>query len=147
MDTDTQKVPWYIAGLAFQCQSCGRCCAGPEVGYVWATEDEIAAIAEHLNITLEQMQERHVRRARRRYCLREDKRTRDCVFLCPDQGQGRRCAVYPVRPTQCRTWPFWPSNLRSLNAWNVAGTRCKGINRGCCIPADRIEAMANATRE
>ena len=56
MDTDAQEAPWYIAGLAFQCQGCGCCCAGPDVGFVWATDDEIAAIAEHLNITPRQMQ-------------------------------------------------------------------------------------------
>ena len=147
MDTDAQKAPWYVAGLAFQCQGCGCCCAGPGVGYVWATEDEIAAIAQYLNITPRQMHKRYVHRVRGRHSLREDKRTRDCVFLSPDQGQGRRCAIYPVRPMQCRTWPFWPSNLRSPDVWAQAGIKCKGINRGRLVPFDRIEAMANATRE
>ena len=147
MDTDTQKAPWYVAGLAFQCRRCGQCCAGPMEGYVWVTEDEIAAIAEHLGITPGQLHRRYVRRIRSRYSLREVRRTRDCIFLAPESSGRRQCAVYPVRPTQCRTWPFWPANLRSPDTWARGGTKCEGINRGPLIPPDRIEALANATKE
>ena len=34
----------------------------------------------------------------------------DCVFF---HGESRTCQVYPVRPRQCRTWPFWNSDLSS----------------------------------
>ena len=37
----------------------------------------------------------------------------DCVFWEGDAG----CAIYPVRPTQCRTFPFWSEHLRSPEAW------------------------------
>jgi len=147
MEIDTRKAPWYVAGLAFECQGCGSCCAGPGEGYVWVTQDEIAAIAEYLSITPDEMHKSYLRRVSRRYSLREDQRTKDCVFLSPDQGQGRRCAIYPVRPTQCRTWPFWPANLRRPGAWVRAAMKCRGINRGRLIPFDRIEAMRNTTRE
>ena len=39
------KIPWYVAGLAFECQQCGGCCSGPAEGFVWATDAEIAAVA------------------------------------------------------------------------------------------------------
>ena len=32
----------------------------------------------------------------------------DCMFL-----KNKRCEVYPSRPTQCRTWPFWPENMNA----------------------------------
>ena len=37
-----------------------------------------------------------------------------CIFLDP-AGQ---CTIYDARPVQCRTYPFWPSLLDSLEDWN-----------------------------
>lgn len=42
----------------------------------------------------------------------------------------RVCAIYPVRPLQCRTWPFWPENMKSRAAWDRAAKGCPGMNRG-----------------
>ena len=91
------KTPWYISGLAFECTGCGRCCAGPEEGYVWLTDKEVVAIAEFLNITETEMRDRYVRRVNERLSLREKKPSRDCVFLEADglggeKGQQRRQA-------------------------------------------------------
>jgi Fe-S-cluster containining protein len=141
------KTPWYVGGLAFECQQCGRCCEGPEEGYVWVTPDEIAAIAAYLRIPEDQVRKKYVRRiAVERYSLVERKGNRDCVFLTAAEGGRRRCAIYPVRPMQCRTWPFWPTNLVSPDMWAEAGRRCIGINRGEPIPFDEIEARRLATR-
>ena len=139
--------PWYADGLAFECQQCGRCCAGPEEGYVWLTEEEMAAIADHLQITKEQMRSRYARKVGRRYSLVEREGNRDCVFLERDQDGCRGCRIYPVRPTQCRTWPFWTTNLVSPDMWAEAGRRCPGINRGVPIDYDEIEARRRATEE
>jgi Fe-S-cluster containining protein len=43
---------------------------------------------------------------------------------------GRSCAIYSVRPMQCRTWPFWKFNLSGPKAWSFAAQRCPGVNRG-----------------
>ncbi len=42
----------------------------------------------------------------------------DCVFF---HGESRSCQVYDARPRQCRTWPFWNSNLASPEAWQRDG--------------------------
>jgi Fe-S-cluster containining protein len=140
MLSDAQNnCPWYAAGLAFECSGCGGCCAGPEEGYVWATETEIAAIADFLGITEKQMYRDHARKVGRRFSLREVKKTKDCIFLKPDGHGGRGCSIYPVRPTQCRTWPFWPMNLRTPEDWSLAGLRCPGINRGPRFDIEAIE--------
>ena len=39
-----------------------------------------------------------------------------CVFL--DQ-ETNYCRIYEARPVQCRTYPFWPSILKSQEAWNA----------------------------
>ena len=135
------KQSWYAAGLAFECTGCGRCCAGPQEGYVWVYEDQIAEIAEYLEISETEMREKHVRKVGRRYSLVERKDNNDCIFLTP-----RSCIIYPVRPTQCRTWPFWPDNLASPDEWAMAGLRCGGINRGSVHSCDEIETRRKATR-
>jgi Fe-S-cluster containining protein len=137
------KTPWYAAGLSFACLRCGRCCAGPEEGYVWVTPQEIAAIAGHLGIPEPQVQQTCVRRVGGGFSLRERVGNRDCIFLGADGGPG--CAIYPVRPTQCRTWPFWPVNLRTPDAWTRAGERCPGINHGRQVDFDEIQAKRDAT--
>jgi len=116
--------PWYVAGLAFECLECGNCCAGPQEGYVWVDVEEIVSISKFLEMNERDFIKLYTRKARGKKCLRETK-SHDCVFL-----EDGRCAVYPVRPSQCRTWPFWSSNLHSPDDWCEAGKRCPGINRG-----------------
>ena len=146
MSQITPKVPWYIAGLAFECTECGRCCAGPEEGYIWATDEEIDAIAKYLKITPEQMRAKYIRRVGRRFSIIEAANN-DCFFLTPLKNGKRGCRIYPVRPRQCRTWPFWASNIASPEAWAIAGMRCPGINRGGLFGVDEINERAGTTRE
>jgi len=143
----TRKTSWYSGGLAFECQGCGGCCAGPQEGYVWVTQDEVEAIAEHLRITPGEMMDKYVRRVGRRMSLKEVTPTMDCIFLETDRDGQRACRIYRFRPTQCRTWPFWKSNLVDSGDWAMAGTRCVGINRGKLYNLEEIETRRNATRE
>jgi Fe-S-cluster containining protein len=137
------STPWYAAGLSFTCLRCGRCCAGPEEGYVWVTPEDVTAIAAHLGIGEQQAQQAYVRRVGRRFSLRERVGSHDCVFLVADGGST--CGIYPVRPSQCRTWPFWPVNLHTPDAWTRAGQRCPGINQGPQVNLDDIQAKRDAT--
>lgn len=143
----TRKVPWYAAGLAFECAECGSCCAGPDEGYVWVTDEDIAAIASHLGISAEQMRRDYVRRACGGMSLVEAPVSNDCIFLRPRGPGAAGCAIYPVRPTQCRTWPFWPSNVESPDTWAIAQIKCPGINRGTLHTRDEIDARRRATAE
>ncbi|MFO8014142.1 MAG: YkgJ family cysteine cluster protein [Phycisphaerae bacterium] len=127
--------PWYADGLRFACQGCGRCCGGAP-GYVWLEKAEAVRIAEHLGMTYKAFRRTYVRRAWRGLTLKE-RRNYDCAML----DGGGRCTVYPVRPLQCRIWPFWPSNLASPAAWEAAGKRCVGIGRGPRFAFEQIEAL------
>lgn len=140
------KPQWYAAGLAFECADCGQCCAGPEEGYVWVTPAEIAAIAGELGIGETEMRRKHVRKVGRRFSLVERKDNNDCIFLTGQADGTRKCLIYSVRPTQCRTWPFWPGNLASSEDWALAHMRCEGINRGRQFDCDEIEQRRRATR-
>ena len=141
-DLTKSGIPWYVTGLAFECQGCGRCCAGPEEGYVWATQAELDAIAESLKMTSKEFADKFVRKVGKRFSLVEEKKTKNCIFL-----KNGKCSVYEVRPTQCRTWPFWHSNIDKPDDWAWAGTRCGGVNRGKKHNARDIEKLANSTNE
>lgn len=147
-DSPPHREPWYAPGLTFKCTQCGNCCSGPS-GYVWFDDDEAKRIAEFLGITEADFRRRFTRRVWGRATLDEVKRDRgqyDCVFLRRD-GEGKAlCSIYPVRPTQCRTWPFWPENIRSSEAWEQAAnmTPCPGMQRrdGEFVPIERIRVLA-----
>jgi Fe-S-cluster containining protein len=119
---------WYAAGLAFECRQSGNCCSG-EPGYVWVTKAEVAAIADYLQRPNGQLGKRYIRRVGLRTSLKE-KPDGDCVFLERGAGGCTTCRIHPVKPTQCRTWPFWDSNLKSPQHWNDAARTCPGMNQG-----------------
>lgn len=130
------ELPWYAEGLRFRCTGCGDCCTG-EPGAVWVNDDEIAELAAFLAISPEELERRFVRKIGRRRSLFE-RFDGDCVFFDPDK---RGCRVYPARPVQCRTWPFWSDNLESREAWDEAERVCPGSGQGDLVPLDRIRAQ------
>ena len=70
--------------------------------------EEIARLAEFRGETVEQFAAKFVRRVKDRYSLIE-KPGGDCIFWDKEAG----CTVYPARPVQCQTWPFWPENVET----------------------------------
>lgn len=120
---------WYAGGLHFECLQCGRCCAGPSSGFIWVTRPEIKLIADYLKIKPGELRRKFLRRIGLRTSIIESCVTRDCAFLQDSCGQ-KICIIYPVRPRQCRSWPFWAANIESAEAWNQAAVRCPGVNRG-----------------
>jgi hypothetical protein len=130
--------PWFAPGLPFTCTQCGNCCTG-EPGFVWVDDDEIRAIASHLNVGYGDVKYFKTRQIGDRVSLREHANG-DCVFL---DGQTRRCLIYPVRPKQCRTWPFWNTNLASPEAWRDVQGRCPGAGQGTFVPLDEILHQAS----
>jgi len=136
-----EKYCWYAAGLHFECLQCGRCCAGPEQGYIWVTGPEILLMANHLGISIKEVKQNFLKRVGLQMSISENPHTRDCVFLRQTE-HGRGCAIYEVRPTQCRNWPFWTNNLISSELWNLTTRQCPGVNRGRLYCKEEIENKA-----
>ena len=61
-----------------------------------------------------------------------------------DREQG--CTVYPVRPRQCRTWPFWESTVETPADWEETRQRCPGAGQGELICAEEISRRLKVIR-
>lgn len=89
------------------CELCeGACCTG-ESGYIWAKYSEIEKMADFLELTIEEFATMYLRKVKWRYSIIEkriDVENYACIFF---DDNLKRCTIYPVRPQQCRTFPFW----------------------------------------
>jgi len=131
---------WYAEGLRFECTQCGACCTGPP-GYVTVTPEDVTAIASLLGMDREAFIAEHANVTSMGRSLNEVETAagHDCVFLDREIVPGKAvCTIYGARPLQCRTFPWWPENLRSPGAWRRLGKDCEGVGRGDFVPVDRI---------
>jgi Fe-S-cluster containining protein len=134
MGRSSRRDIWYAQGLRFECTQCGQCCSGGS-GTVEFTQAEAQGMAATLGLSYEEFMTRYAVRRGPTYTLAEvespDREGYDCVLLARDEETGMtRCTVHRERPMQCRTWPFWPENLKSARTWRRAGQECEGIDRG-----------------
>ncbi len=114
--------------LRFACQSgCSKCC---EVsGYVYLTEDDIGRITAFLGLSREDFERRYVYRTRHQRRLRKPRgKGRECPFL-----KDFLCSIHPVKPVQCRLFPFWPELVEDRAAWGQTARWCPGIGQGPLI--------------
>ena len=134
--------PWYKEGLRFKCTACGNCCTGAP-GYVWVNAQEISELTSLVGETdVETFESKYVRKIGIRKSLREFPNG-DCVFFDSDT---RKCTVYSARPRQCRTWPFWDSNLRSEETWRQTCESCPGSGKGKLYSLEEIEIQRQTMR-
>lgn len=133
--------PWYHKGLRFECQRSGNCCkTHGEYAYVYLAPPDVTAIAAFLELSEAEFLARHCR-AEDGYTLL-DIDAPECPFLGPEHA----CAIYPVRPKQCATWPFWQETLADPARWHgEVSACCPGIGRGPLIPVEEVERQARET--
>jgi Fe-S-cluster containining protein len=109
--------------MRFACQTgCTRCC--DTKGFVYITESDLKNIARHLGLSAKSFEQQYVVRFPHILRLRKPKKSQ-CHFLT-ESG----CSVHPVKPVQCRTYPFWPELVENRAAWNGEAKRCPGIHKG-----------------
>ena len=90
-----------------KCNSCdGNCCIG-ESGYIWITKNEIEKLAQFQGVSIQELAEQSLKKVGYKYSIREIELSSNnfaCKFFDLDK---RQCSIYDVRPSQCRTFPFW----------------------------------------
>lgn len=89
------------------CATCkGHCCMGEE-GYIFVDMAQIENIARYMNMELVEFLRKHVRRVGNRFSLKQieiEPGNHACAHF---NVEKRQCSIYPVRPLDCRTYPFW----------------------------------------
>jgi Fe-S-cluster containining protein len=91
----------------YRCATCeGNCCIG-ESGYIWVSPTEMVEMAEHLNQELSEFKKQSLDKIGYKYSIKE-LQISDNSFACKFFDLSKKqCSIYEVRPSQCRTFPFW----------------------------------------
>jgi hypothetical protein len=128
--------PFYNRGLNFSCHRCSRCCRH-DPGFVFLSEQDLDLLIKGLGLSREELLRTYCREVdingRRRVSLTE-KPGFDCIFW-----ENGGCAAYEYRPFQCRSYPFWSSNLSSALQWEALKSTCPGVGEGRVHSKEEIE--------
>lgn len=130
---------WWSEGVKFQCQGSGQCCISRgEYGFVFMSKKDRSRMAKVLGLKTAEFTKKYCDNTKGAFHLKEDPARPECMFL-----EKNRCTVYEGRPTQCRTWPFWPDTM-SPKAWTKeVSSYCPGVGKGKVIPAEKIQQALN----
>lgn len=121
---------WFGKSLAFSCTACGKCCKGRTNVYLNGAETE--AMAEALDCSLFDFYKKYTREEENKkgellisLKTKQDNTTKElsCIML----NDKNQCSIYNARPTQCRTYPFWPQNLVGESEWRAEASKCEGM--------------------
>jgi len=131
---------FFDQGICFECQRCGTCCTG-DPGSIYVDDKDISRIARYLNLPASHLREKYLYPHKNSYSILENSDGR-CLFY-EDAG----CKIYPVRPNQCATYPFWFENLRSVKEWRRVSRECPGINRGSLYSKEQVLEMVRSNMD
>lgn len=136
---------WFTDTLAFSCTSCGKCCKSKGSNKVFLNLAESQAIAKHIGIDVpafhSQYTDDRLNSENRPFkSIKQHENKKQCTFL-----EGNKCTIYEVRPTQCRTYPFWPQNMIGPAEWIAEAHLCEGIQVTKSLEsADAIRPFSNS---
>jgi uncharacterized protein len=134
-------------GLRFTCQpGCIACC--DQDGMVYLTEDDLVRAAKFTRMTARAFEKKYVYRTAHQMRFRKP-RDKQCPFLITEDRLGkasRGCSIHPAKPTQCRTFPFWPELVENPVSWKATSRYCPGIGKGKLIQIGTAMEMAEEQR-
>lgn len=121
--TKTKKNFWKD-GIRFECQGSGKCCTSRgNYGFVYLTLEDRRRFAKFFKIPTARFTRKYCQKTGGHFHLRHPEK--DCEFL-----SEKKCTVYEARPSQCRTWPFWPENMNAKTWKRDVIAFCPGVGKG-----------------
>jgi hypothetical protein len=125
--------------LRYACRKgCIDCC--DKRGFVYLSAEDLKRAAKFLGMSAAAFERRYIYRTRHLLRLRKPPR-KQCPFL-DDHG----CLIHPVKPTQCRLYPFWPEIVERAADWRAEAACCPGIGTGRLIQIGTALELANQMR-
>ena len=124
-------------GIKFKCQGSANCCISRgNHGYVFLSQKDLLRLSIYFKVTKKYFKKKFCQTTDDYLHLKEIKKNGECIFL-----NKKKCSVYSARPTQCRTWPFWPENMNS-KIWNKEILNfCPGIGKGKLFNKKKITKL------
>ncbi len=142
-EENTEKKHWWSKGIQFECQGSSKCCMSRgEHGYVYLTLKDRQRLSKYLGLSTSIFTNKYCDKTDGIFHLKELERREACIFLA-----GTACGVYEGRPTQCRTWPFWPENMHPKSWSHNVKKFCPGVGKGPVITKEHIEKTLKKQRE
>ncbi|UCG79276.1 MAG: YkgJ family cysteine cluster protein [Nitrospirota bacterium] len=136
-----KRKKFYSEGIRFSCQDCGKCCLSRErYSFVYISMGDRKRLADHLRISTKEFTIQYTSKTDGHLHLKYPEK--DCLFL----SEGR-CSVYEARPSQCRSWPFWPENMKKGVWEKELKTYCPGIGQGRLYSESEIEEIVKREKE
>ena len=159
---------FFDKGIRFECRQCGACCTGSP-GTIYVDKSEVSAIAKFLKIPVVNLKEKYLYPFKNSYSIREHSerqgpqpngatapvsknnfcKKNTILQVCSTDGRcffyEDGCRIYPVRPGQCSSYPFWFINLRSEKKWHSVSEECRGIGQGRLYSKKKILEIVQTT--
>jgi Fe-S-cluster containining protein len=117
-------------GIRFECQGSGNCCTF-EGGAIYASGEEFQEIANFLNVSEKEFFAKYTTSIGGHVSIKSTDEN-PCIFY--EKG----CKIYSVRPTQCKTYPFWEEIVNNERMWQKESKKCPGIGKGKLWPKEKI---------
>jgi len=142
---------WYDKSISFACTSCGKCCTSKNKVKVFLNDSEINQISNYLQISTDHFisyytdliydnkkKDNHSEEVLRYITLKskgydgkqhqqQPQQQNRCIFLSSSSENINKCSIYEVRPTQCRTYPYWPQHMIGRAEWLSESLNCEGM--------------------
>jgi Fe-S-cluster containining protein len=125
--------------IRFTCQKgCTNCC--DQQGFVYLSEEDVTRAAKFVGLGQKAFEAKYIYRTRHQRRFRKPP-AKQCPFL-----EGGGCSIHPAKPTQCRTFPFWPELVERQSAWQRTACYCPGIGKGPLIQIGKAMEIAEEQR-
>jgi Fe-S-cluster containining protein len=111
---------------------------------VYLTEGDLVRAARFTGMRPKAFEKKYVYRTKNQVRFRKP-REKQCPFLITT-GDHRGCSIHPAKPTQCRTFPFWPELVENPVSWKATARYCPGIGKGELIQIGTAMEMAEEQR-
>jgi len=138
---------WYDKSISFACTACGKCCTSKNKVKVFLNDREINQISNYLQISTDHFISyytdliydnkntdnhfeevlRYITLKSKGYDGKQPQQQNRCIFLSSSSESINKCSIYEVRPTQCRTYPYWPQHMIGRAEWLSESLNCEGM--------------------